>query len=283
MPRELAVAWESMCPAKVYEIDDDAPQNGTVTVRVNASNCVQCGAITAKGGRLTPPEGGSGPEYTVTVSTRASHPAAQGLLGWIQANSDRLRELLDEEAAGSDDLAPAGDPSVRAHLRLVAEALAACAAPASRERLEAFSAELPALLEACGPRLDDEPAAGGRGHGLRAGPAVRGRRVRRPQRADDGRPAACGSPPGRASSWTALDEARLPADPVAGAVLAWMGDRQAQLADTIFAMDRRAKEGEMARGGPDAVANPEVVNRIGQAAMLQAHTRFLVEALGETL
>ena len=30
------------------------------------SNCVQCGAITAKGGRLTPPEGGSGPEYTVT-------------------------------------------------------------------------------------------------------------------------------------------------------------------------------------------------------------------------
>ena len=30
------------------------------------SNCVQCGAITAKGGRLTPPEGGSGPEYTLT-------------------------------------------------------------------------------------------------------------------------------------------------------------------------------------------------------------------------
>jgi electron-transferring-flavoprotein dehydrogenase len=66
VPRELAVAWESMCPAKVYEIADDAPQNGTVTVRVNASNCVQCGAITAKGGRLTPPEGGSGPEYTIT-------------------------------------------------------------------------------------------------------------------------------------------------------------------------------------------------------------------------
>ena len=34
--------------------------------RVTPSNCVQCGAITAKGGRLTPPEGGSGPEYTVT-------------------------------------------------------------------------------------------------------------------------------------------------------------------------------------------------------------------------
>ena len=34
-------------------------------VEVTASNCVQCGAITAKGGRLTPPEGGDGPEYTV--------------------------------------------------------------------------------------------------------------------------------------------------------------------------------------------------------------------------
>jgi electron-transferring-flavoprotein dehydrogenase len=66
VPTELAVAWESMCPAKVYEVDGEAPRNGTVTVRVNASNCVQCGAITAKGGRLTPPEGGSGPEYTIT-------------------------------------------------------------------------------------------------------------------------------------------------------------------------------------------------------------------------
>jgi electron-transferring-flavoprotein dehydrogenase len=55
-----------MCPAQVYELDDDAPQNGTVTVKINPSNCVQCGAITAKGGRLTPPEGGSGPEYSIT-------------------------------------------------------------------------------------------------------------------------------------------------------------------------------------------------------------------------
>ena len=38
------------------------PGHGDVT----PSNCVQCGAITAKGGRLTPPEGGSGPEYTLT-------------------------------------------------------------------------------------------------------------------------------------------------------------------------------------------------------------------------
>jgi electron-transferring-flavoprotein dehydrogenase len=59
VPKELAQLWERMCPAQVYE----ATENG---VEVTPSNCVQCGAITAKGGRLTPPEGGSGPEYTLT-------------------------------------------------------------------------------------------------------------------------------------------------------------------------------------------------------------------------
>ncbi len=66
VPVALATAWVSMCPAQVYEIDEAGPANGTVTLKVNPSNCVQCGAITAKGGRLTPPEGGSGPEYTIT-------------------------------------------------------------------------------------------------------------------------------------------------------------------------------------------------------------------------
>ena len=63
MPREVAEAWVAMCPAAVYEIesDDGGP---TVQLKLAPSNCVQCGAITAKGGRLTPPEGGSGPEYS---------------------------------------------------------------------------------------------------------------------------------------------------------------------------------------------------------------------------
>jgi electron-transferring-flavoprotein dehydrogenase len=63
--RELAEAWAHMCPAQVYEIAGEAsPAGNVVDVQVTASNCVQCGAITAKGGRLTPPEGGDGPEYT---------------------------------------------------------------------------------------------------------------------------------------------------------------------------------------------------------------------------
>jgi electron-transferring-flavoprotein dehydrogenase len=65
VPRELAEMWVRMCPAQVYEVGDD-DGDGTVSVQLAPSNCVQCGAITAKGGRLTPPEGGSGPEYTLT-------------------------------------------------------------------------------------------------------------------------------------------------------------------------------------------------------------------------
>jgi electron-transferring-flavoprotein dehydrogenase len=59
VPQDVAELWERMCPAQVYE----ATETG---VEVTPSNCVQCGAITAKGGRLTPPEGGSGPEYKLT-------------------------------------------------------------------------------------------------------------------------------------------------------------------------------------------------------------------------
>ena len=66
VPREIAETWRWMCPAGVYEIPDDAPEEGNVDVIVNYTNCVQCGAITAKGGRLTPPEGGDGPLYTIT-------------------------------------------------------------------------------------------------------------------------------------------------------------------------------------------------------------------------
>ena len=66
VPREVAETWKWMCPAGVYEIPEDAPETGNVDVVVNYTNCVQCGAITAKGGRLTTPEGGDGPLYTIT-------------------------------------------------------------------------------------------------------------------------------------------------------------------------------------------------------------------------
>jgi electron-transferring-flavoprotein dehydrogenase len=65
VPREVAQTWVSLCPAQVYEIPESEPAHGNVEVHVTPSNCVQCGAITAKGGRFTPPEGGDGPLYQI--------------------------------------------------------------------------------------------------------------------------------------------------------------------------------------------------------------------------
>jgi electron-transferring-flavoprotein dehydrogenase len=65
VPRDIADMWVHMCPAKVYTAGG-TNEDGLVFVETEPSNCIQCGAITAKGGRLTPPEGGSGPEYTQT-------------------------------------------------------------------------------------------------------------------------------------------------------------------------------------------------------------------------
>jgi electron-transferring-flavoprotein dehydrogenase len=76
VPLEVALMWQNMCPAQVYEVPEEeveaARRNGKldgkreVQLQVTPSNCIQCGAITAKGGRLTPPEGGDGPNYQAT-------------------------------------------------------------------------------------------------------------------------------------------------------------------------------------------------------------------------
>ncbi len=65
VPRDVAELWANMCPAEVYTVGAEGP-DGLVEVEVSSSNCVQCGAISAKGGRLTPPEGASGPDYALT-------------------------------------------------------------------------------------------------------------------------------------------------------------------------------------------------------------------------
>ena len=198
----------------------------------------------------------------------------------MQANQGRLLELLDQEAATGDDLSPAGDPAVRAHLQFLADALAA-AAPDSQP-MSAFGDRWPQLLAEREDRLDDErelargaaaiDLEGQFGEDARDDPSVHAMTDRRV----------------RLAAWTrvfldALDAARAPAAPVSPAAIAWMDERQAYLANTIFAMDRGAKEAEQRRHGPEAIDDADVVNRIGQAAMLQAHIRFLLEALAETL
>ena len=56
VPAEVAEMYVHLCPAGVYERDDD-------DLRVNAPNCVDCKATDVLGPRWAPREGGSGPRY----------------------------------------------------------------------------------------------------------------------------------------------------------------------------------------------------------------------------
>ena len=200
----------------------------------------------------------------------------------MQQNAGRLRALLDAEGDGAADLSPTGEAAIRAHLRLVSEALAATAGPATREGLEDLAVTLPDRFDDDEAGLDDELELleDASAHELnlqfgteRAGsdPMLRETIERRL----------------RVQAWSrfllrlvgeAADD-----DDFADAAFTWMGDHQTQLAETIFSMDRRAKEAEIARRGPQAVDDAALVNQIGQAAMLQAHVRFLVEAIAVVL
>ncbi len=214
------------------------------------------------------------------MSTRPTHPVARALLAWMQQNAPRARELLDEEAQGAEDLSPAGDAAVRANLRFVAEALSA-ASPA-HEPMREFGARSSQLLAERSQLFETELAREAEAAALELG-AQFGEGA-----GDDPSSAAMVERRVRVGAWRrvfldALDSVRPAAPPIADPAEQWIVDRQAQLGELIMNMDRRAKEAEIARSGPDAVDDADVANRIGQAAMLQAYMRFLVEAVAETL
>jgi len=214
------------------------------------------------------------------MTTRATHPTAQALLGWMQANPARLRYRLDTAAAGGGDLSPMGDPSIVAHLAFVADAVAATAAPGHEEELRVFAAGAMDDLWRARERAEENMVAVGEAHALEA----------RLQFGD-----GAGADPAnrevvdrrvRVIGWTFLflDELQEATGDsgLADRARDWMTAHPGVLADTIFTMDRRAKEAERARGGEDAISDPAVVNRIGQAAALQGNVRFLVEAIAAT-
>ena len=85
--------WQNMCPAQVYEVPDEELEAGNdeVKLQITPSNCVQCGAITAKGGRLTPPEGGDGPNYQPPDDALSNDRIA--VLPWDPEGSRRRHRL----------------------------------------------------------------------------------------------------------------------------------------------------------------------------------------------
>jgi hypothetical protein len=212
----------------------------------------------------------------------APHPTARGLLVWMQTHHARLRELVDEEAGGSDDRSPAGDPAIRAHLRFVAEALAANAGPGQAAELEDFAEHLDVCMQAAEDSMGDvleqledatafeaESQFGGAVADDQAFVAVLERRLRVDAAIQ--------------TFLEALDRARPDRAPIRQPTLDWWKANARRLAHTIFSLDRGAKQALLDRGDTDAVADPEIVNQLGQAAMLQGHIKFLVEALAQNL
>jgi hypothetical protein len=212
----------------------------------------------------------------------APHPTARGLLVWMQTHHARLLELVAEEGADSEDSSPAGDPAIRAHLRFVAEALAANAGPGQTAELEGFAKHLAVRMQAASESMDDvleqledatafeaESQFGDAAAEDEAFVGVLERRLR----VDAAIQVFLES----------LDRARPDRLPIRQPTLAWWKANTRRLAHTIFALDRGAKQALLDRGQQDAVADPKIVNQIGQAAMLQGHIKFLVEALAQNL
>jgi hypothetical protein len=198
---------------------------------------------------------------------------AKALLNHMQANGPRLRALLAEEAEGAADLTPAGEAGIRAHLRFVAETLAALAAPGRATRLEGFAEHLPELLAAHeGERADAE---------ARAREALTFEATLQLGEEARGDPSLQAMLARRARLMTAmqlflrlLDEALAPDGGVGAAALEWMGRNQSMLSVLNARTGLRAQEARGARvQGPD-------VQTLAQASMVQAHVRFLVEAIG---
>jgi len=203
------------------------------------------------------------------------------LLDWMQSHPERLRALLAEEAEGADDVAPVSDAAIRAHLRFVAEALADHADGEHRDELRAFARRL-ATEDVDAGRLEEaiDLVGAATAHELRLqfGSSA----------AKDEALGAMAARRVRIAAWhrVFVDElAEALGDDVfdAEATHSWMSANQVVLADTIFAMDRKAKQREIDLGGPDAVGSAAVANRIGQAATLHAHTRYLVDAVTRSL
>ena len=78
----------------------------------------------------------------------------------MSEHGEVLRTLVADEQAGERELAPADDPTIRAHLRFAAVALTATAEGDLAERLDGFADELPERSTECSALYEDHLATG---------------------------------------------------------------------------------------------------------------------------
>jgi hypothetical protein len=201
-------------------------------------------------------------------------------LAWMREHGELLRRYVSAEPDGDD--APAGDPAVRAHLRFAAAALEATAAPPLAEALAGLADELPDWFEdqreLYERHLDAGEGAIALEEHLQFG-ALPG--------TDPSLDAALHRRL-RIGGWVRLTllavEVRLgpPADGLAAEALGWIGARQRDLSLLILTLVGEAKA-RAAQGVGRESADLALQDEIGQAAMVQANVRMMVQALAATI
>lgn len=206
---------------------------------------------------------------------------ASAVLTWMQANPERLRELLREEDPDDTQESPAADPAVRAHLRLAAEGLMAGIAPGLADRVAGMADALDDWFEADHEVFDHQIELGRGAIALEehllygasgeTEPAIHAALERRV----------------RLGAWSRVFlrclEARLGPeyDGLTETALDWSKARERDLAATILQMHHRQVQGMQAALGRAITA--EERDQSSQLAAVTGHVRHTVEAAAHAL
>jgi hypothetical protein len=203
--------------------------------------------------------------------------AVGDVLAWMRVHGDRLRELVAAEQEGERELAPGDDPTIRAHLRFAAEALAATAQEPLEGELAGYADALPGWFTECQPLYEDHLATG-------VGAIALEEHLQ------------FGTRPGVDPSLDAALHFRLrimawvrifllgieswlgpSADGLAEEALDEIRSRSGDLGRMILTLGTAAKTAaRAAAGGPVDI---ETQDGIGQVAAVQGHVRIVLEAL----
>jgi len=212
----------------------------------------------------------------------AGAPDAATVLAWMSEHGEVLRALVADEQAGERELAPADDPTIRAHLRFAAVALTATAEGDLADRLDGFADELPGWFTESQPLYEDHLATGVGAIALEehlqfgtrpgADPSLDAALHRRL----------------RIGAWIRIFLVGLEGwlgpseDGLADEALAAMGSRGRDLSRLILSFDMAAKAAARGAGG-GAPVDLETQDEMGQAAAVQGHVRLMLEAVTEAL
>lgn len=200
-------------------------------------------------------------------------------LAWMRTNGEVLRRLVVDEQGTADDRPPASDPSIRASLRFLAQALAATVPP-DAAALDGLDSALVDRFARSRDLFDHHLETGRGAMALEAHLQWRTRPGVDPSLdvAQDRRLRLLGWM--RLFVLTLEEELGAAHDGIAAQIIAQLDGRQRELGRLVITLDAQARAQARARQvALDATAR----DQLSQAVMVQAYTRHLAEAVCQAL